>query len=101
MKGGAPLWRRDRARESVSEWSLGLQAQGLRDSALGSKLRGERVPEWLEKWVALLLEFVEEEQKLLPKQLCMLPPPAFYTPVAAQIEARGVHLCITFSSRSL
>ena len=68
----------------------GAQLYGLRDSALGSQLRSDRVPEWLEKWVALVLDFVEREEKLLPKQLVMLPPPAFYTPVAAEIEARGV-----------
>lgn len=67
----------------------GPQLYGLRDSALGSQLRSDRVPEWLEKWVALVLDFVEREEKLLPKQLVMLPPPAFYTPVAAEIEARG------------
>ena len=72
------------------------QAHGLRDCSLGSRARGDRVPEWLEKWVALVLQFVEREQKLLPQQLCALPPPAFYTPVAADIEARGTQtLCLS------
>ena len=53
-------------------------------------MRGDRIPQWLEKWVALTLEFVQVEQQLLPEQLCALPPPAFYTPLAAEIEARGV-----------
>ena len=50
---------------------------------------GDRVPHWLEKWVALTLDFVKAEQRILPEQLCALPSPAFYTPVAAEIEARG------------
>ena len=62
----------------------------MRESVLGSYAMGDRVPEWLEKWVALVLDFVEQEQRLLPPQLCALPPPAFYTPVAADIEARGL-----------
>ena len=72
-----------------------MQEYGLRESALGSTVCNDRVPQWLEKWVALTLEFVKTEQKLLPEQLCTLPPPAFYTPLAAEIEARGVLVSVT------
>lgn len=66
------------------------QKHGIKDSALGSLDAGDRVPPWLEKWAALTLQFVEEEQALLPPQLCAIPPPqAFYTPSSAAIEARG------------
>jgi len=58
-------------------------------------VRCDRIPQWLEKWVALTLEFVKVEQQLLPAQLCALPPPAFYTPLAAEIEARGARRDIT------
>lgn len=68
-----------------------LEKHGIKDSALGSLAAGNRVPPWLEKWAALTLQFVEEEQALLPPQLCAIPPPqAFYTPSSAAIEARGV-----------
>ena len=66
------------------------QKHGIKGSALGWGTGGGRVPGWLEKWASLILRFVEEEQDLLPAQLCAIPPPlAFYTPTSAAIEARG------------
>ena len=55
------------------------------------------MPEWLEKWTALILGFIEEEQSLLPSQLLSLrlPAPSFaplYTPAGAVLEAKGVGL---------
>ena len=48
------------------------------------------MPPWLEKWTALILEFVEEEQRLLPAQLLALPRNlAAYTPASAAAEAKG------------
>ena len=52
------------------------------------------MPCWLEKWTALILDFIEEEQSLLPNQLLSLrlPAPSFaplYTPAGAVAEARG------------
>lgn len=57
------------------------------------------MPEWLEKWTALILGFIEEEQSLLPSQLLSLrlPAPSFaplYTPAGAVLEAKGV--CLPF-----
>ena len=67
-----------------------LQAHGLRECALGGGGGQPRVPAWLEKWTALILEFVEEEQGLLPAQLLALPRNlAAYTPASAAAEAKG------------
>ena len=67
-----------------------LQAHGLRECALGGGGGQQRVPTWLEKWTALILEFVEEEQGLLPAQLLALPRNlAAYTPASAAAEAKG------------
>lgn len=49
------------------------------------------MPEWLEKWAALIMEYVETEQALLPQELLALRPPyATYTPASAAAEAKGV-----------
>lgn len=67
-----------------------LQEWGVRESVLGRKGTPERVPAWLEKWAALVLEFIEEERLLLSEQLCTLQLPyTAYTPAAAAIEAKG------------
>ena len=69
------------------------QAHGLRECALGGGGGHARVPAWLEKWTALVLEFVEEEQGLLPAQLLALPRNlAAYTPASAAAEAKGAEL---------
>lgn len=48
------------------------------------------MPEWLEKWAALIMEYVELEQALLPEDLLALRPPyATYTPASAAAEAKG------------
>lgn len=63
---------------------------GLRECALGGAGIQPRIPAWLEKWTALILMFVEQEQCLLPKQLLALPPPLnLYTPFSAAAEAKG------------
>lgn len=67
----------------------------MRDCALGEGGGQPRVPLWLEKWTALILDFIEEEQSLLPSQLLSLrlPAPSFaplYTPAGAVAEAKGV-----------
>ena len=52
------------------------------------------MPAWLEKWTALILEFVQEEQRLLPEQLLALPSHiAAYTPFTAASEAKGELAC--------
>ena len=53
------------------------------------------MPQWLEKWTALILAFIEEEQSQLPDQLLSLwlPAPSFaplYTQAGAILEAKGV-----------
>jgi hypothetical protein len=68
---------------------LHVQEAGIKDSALGCSETGGRVPEWLEKWAALTCAFVEEERRLLPLQLATLPPPNYYPPAEAEIQARG------------
>ena len=78
-----------------SELSGCKQAHGLRECALGGGGGQPRVPPWLEKWTALILKFIEEEQSLLPSQLLSLrlPAPSFaplYTPAGAVSEARGM-----------
>ena len=61
------------------------------ESALRGRSRTARVPEWLEKWAALIMEYVETEQALLPRELLALRPPyATYTPASAAAEAKGV-----------
>ena len=52
------------------------------------------MPQWLEKWTALILAFTEEEQSQLPDQLLSLrlPAPSYaplYTQAGAIMEARG------------
>ncbi|CAL8467814.1 g7352 [Coccomyxa elongata] len=80
--GCEPLTEEDKAR---------LQEFGLRECALGGGGGQPRVPAWLEKWTALILEFVQEEQRLLPEQLLALPSNiAAYTPFTAASEAKGV-----------
>ena len=66
-----------------------VQRFGLRDSALGRPR--QRLPEWLAKWAALVLQFVEQEMELLPAQLVALQLRAKYTPLTAAAEAKGEH----------
>ncbi len=71
-----------------------MQEFGLRECALGGGGGQPRVPVWLEKWTALILEFVQEEQRLLPEQLLALPSNlAAYTPFSAASEAKGGRPC--------
>lgn len=67
-----------------------VQSRGVGESALRGRSRTARVPEWLEKWAALIMEYVELEQALLPEDLLALRPPyATYTPASAAAEAKG------------
>lgn len=78
-----------RAAEPLTEADLArLDRFGLRASALGRPHK--RLPGWLIKWAALVLEFVELERQLLPAQLLALQLRARYTPLAAAAEAKGV-----------
>lgn len=71
--------------------SFCAQERGVGESALRGRSRTARVPEWLEKWAALIMEYVETEQALLPQELLALRPPyATYTPASAAAEAKGV-----------
>jgi hypothetical protein len=75
----------------VSELQSTCQAAGLRECALGGGGGQPRIPAWLEKWTALILRFVEDEQRLLPDQLLALPSHlASYTPFTATAEAKGM-----------
>lgn len=66
-----------------------MQANGLKNAALG-KINVDRVPEWLEKWVALCLEYVEMERELLPKELVTLPHNVTQcTQEQAEAQAKG------------
>lgn len=50
--------------------------------------RGCRAPDWLMKWAALVLEYVELERRELPEVLLQLPPQlGKYTKESAEIEA--------------
>ena len=56
------------------------------------------MPEWLEKWAALIMEYVETEQALLPQELLALRPPyATYTPASAAAEAKGEIFLLLFA----
>ena len=70
-----------------------LQKFGLRESALGRP--HQRLPNWLAKWAALILQFVELERSLLPAQLLALQLRARYTPLAAAAEAKGTARLMT------
>ena len=62
----------------------------MRDCALAWGPGKGRVPEWLQKWVALCLEYVELEQMLLPAQLLAIPPPlGNFTAETASSQAKG------------
>ncbi|KFM28667.1 putative histone-lysine N-methyltransferase ATXR3 [Auxenochlorella protothecoides] len=54
-----------------------------------ARLRGQRVPAWLEKWAALVCEYLEQEQASLCSEL-LKHPLGIYTEATASAEARGV-----------
>ena len=67
-----------------------LQKFGVKECALGWGSGQGRVPEWLQKWVSLVLKYVETEQSLLPPQLLAIPPPlGNFTPETAASQAKG------------
>ncbi|KAG2481828.1 hypothetical protein HYH03_019206, partial [Edaphochlamys debaryana] len=78
-----PLGEADAAR--LAKHSLGPTSLG--DGSPGN----DRAPEWLVKWAALVLEYVELERTLLPRVLLELPPQlGRYTPESAAIEAEAI-----------
>ena len=75
----------------IELYVISVQERGVGESALRGRSRPARVPEWVEKWAALIMEYVEREQALLPEELLALRPPyATYTPASAAAEAKGV-----------
>ena len=69
------------------------QEAGLGDCALRWGPGQPRIPVWLQKWAALALRFVKEEQALLPAELLAIPPPlGNYNPLTAAAEAKGAVL---------
>lgn len=80
--GIEPLTDTDRAR---------IRRAGLGSAALGDVRKGgQRVPSWLEKWTALVLDFLDLEELLLKESLLQDSVSA-YTPAGAAAEARGVY----------
>ena len=76
------------------------QERGVGECALRGRSRTSWVPEWLEKWAALIMEYVESEQALLPQELLALRPPyATYTPASAAAEAKGMPTFCTGAPR--
>jgi hypothetical protein len=66
-----------------------MAAHGLGASALGSVAAGDRAPEWLLKWTALICEYLELEEACLKKEL-LDQPRSLYTEATAAAEAKGV-----------
>ena len=73
-----------------------IERHGIKDHALRfDPERNERIPEWLIKWAALVLEFIEHEAKELPAALVRKTEanPELginYTLPKARVEALGV-----------
>jgi len=66
-----------------------LASHGIKSSALGGPELGDRVPEWVEKWAALICEYIELEEAILSKDL-LTQPRSLYTESSAAAEARGI-----------
>ena len=79
--GAEPLTDEDRER---------VHRHGLGESCLGSTSRGDRVPEWLEKWTALVCEYLELEEACLRQELLEKDTLGMYTEATAAAEAKGV-----------
>eukprot|EP00878_Enallax_costatus_P028162 GHUV01030381.1.p1 GENE.GHUV01030381.1~~GHUV01030381.1.p1 ORF type:complete len:660 (+),score=307.55 GHUV01030381.1:240-1982(+) len=71
-----------------------LEAAGLRGSVLGRPdiECNPETPDWLKKWAALTLQFVDLERQLLPGELQALPPPLTQAPADSVAAAVGVEL---------
>ncbi|GFR46120.1 hypothetical protein Agub_g7609 [Astrephomene gubernaculifera] len=69
-----------------------LRKHSLGPTSLGDGTPGNnKAPEWLVKWAALVLEYVELERRELPGVLLQLPPQlGKYTPESAEIEAEAI-----------
>ncbi|GIL69137.1 hypothetical protein Vretifemale_124 [Volvox reticuliferus] len=76
----------------LEEDSLRLKKHSIGSTSLGDGGPGNnKAPDWLVKWAALVLEYVELERKELPKVLMRLPPQlAKYTQESAEIEAEAI-----------
>lgn len=67
-----------------------LKKYGIGESCLGSVERGDRVEPWLEKWAALICEYLELEEACLKEELIHKDPFKSYTEATAAAEAKGV-----------
>ena len=79
--GSEPLTDADKER---------IRRHGLGESSLGSVSRGDRVPEWLEKWTSLVCEYLELEEACLKQELLEKDSLGIYTEATAAAEAKGV-----------
>ncbi len=67
-----------------------LKRYGIGESCLGCDERGDRVAPWLEKWAALICEYLELEEACLKDELLNRDPYKSYTEATAAAEAKGV-----------
>ena len=67
-----------------------LKRYGIGNSCLGSLEKGDRVFPWLEKWAALICEYLDEEEACLRDELLNRDPFKAYTEATAAAEAKGV-----------
>lgn len=67
-----------------------LHRYGLGESVLGSEVRDDRVPTWLEKWASLICKYLDEEESSLKEELLERDPLKRYTEATAAAEAKGV-----------
>ncbi|KAG7667610.1 hypothetical protein Ndes2437B_g07622 [Nannochloris sp. 'desiccata'] len=67
-----------------------LKKYGIGESCLGSVERGDRVEPWLEKWAALICEYLDLEEACLKEELLNKDPYKSYTEATAAAEAKGV-----------
>lgn len=67
-----------------------LKRYGIGNSCLGSEETGDRAAPWLEKWAALICEYLEDEEACLRDELLNRDPFKAYTEATAAAEAKGV-----------
>merc|ERR1711871_375913 len=61
---------------------------GFKSSLLG--FRGGDLPDWVLKWLSYTLQYIEEEEKILPDSLVAKYPHIYRSLEQAKIEAQGV-----------
>jgi [histone H3]-lysine4 N-trimethyltransferase ATXR3 len=67
-----------------------LKKYGIGESCLGSVEKGDRAEPWLEKWAALICEYLDTEEACLKDELLNRDPYKSYTEATAAAEAKGV-----------